>query len=425
VKQELINIANGVDGIFIENKRFNTTVISFNYYLPLIKEDVAANALLPYILTSCSEEYENLTVLNRKFNMLYGADLSLTVNKTGDTHHVRIAVSVINDRFSFDNTSIICEAVNLILSLIFKPRLLNGSFYAEDVEREKRKMVENILGEINEKRVYAKNRTLSLMYAALPSGLSRFGELDDVKKLSGVQLYDAWQRMLNTAYVRVQVIGEKLPNNLFQLVGQHFSQVERKPFDQYKKVNTLAPSNTVNRVTDKMDVAQGKLVMGFSSETHGNGCYKLSVMSDIFGGGPYSRLFTNVREKMSLCYYCSASSVMTKGHLLVESGVEFQNMEKAEKEILNQLSAVKNGEFDDFTFEASIKSICGSLKSYNDSLSALDGWYASRIFDDKLISPNDAAKEISKITKQDVIETAKGIQLHTVYKLVGGGSCDE
>ena len=101
MKQELINIANGVDGIFIENKRFNTTVISFNYYLPLIKEDVAANALLPYILTSCSEKYENLTVLNRKFNMLYGADLSLTVNKTGDTHHVRIAVSVINDRFSF------------------------------------------------------------------------------------------------------------------------------------------------------------------------------------------------------------------------------------------------------------------------------------------------------------------------------------
>ena len=425
MKQELFSIANGVDGIFIENKRFNTTVISFNYYLPLIKEDVAANALLPYVLTSCSEEYENLTVLNRKFNMLYGADLSLTVNKTGDNHHVRIAVSVINDRFSFDNTSIICEAVNLILSLIFKPRLLNGSFYAEDVEREKRKMVENILGEINEKRVYAKNRTLSLMYAALPSGLSRFGELDDVKKLSGVQLYDAWQRMLNTAYVRVQVIGEKLPNNLFQLVGQHFSQVERKPFDQYKKVNTLAPSNTVNRVTDKMDVAQGKLVMGFSSETHGNDCYKLSVTSDIFGGGPYSRLFTNVREKMSLCYYCSASSVMTKGHLLVESGVEFQNMEKAEKEILNQLSAVKNGEFDDFTFEASIKSICGSLKSYNDSLAALDGWYASRIFGDKLISPNDAAKEISKITKQDVIETAKGIQLHTVYKLVGGGSCDE
>ena len=231
--------------------------------------------------------------------------------------------------------------------------------------------------------------------------------------------------MLNTAYVRVQVIGEKLPNNLFELVGQHFSQVERKPFDQYKKVNTLAPSNTVNRVTDKMDVAQGKLVMGFSSETHGNGCYKRSVMSDIFGGGPYSRLFTNVREKMSLCYYCSASSVMTKGHLLVESGVEFQNMEKAEKEILNQLSAVKNGEFDDFTFEASIKSICGSLKSYNDSLAALDGWYASRIFGDKLISPNDAAKEISKITKLDVIETAKGIQLHTVYKLVGGGSCDE
>ena len=92
------------------------------------------------------------------------------------------------------------------------------------------------------------------------------------------------------------------------------------------------------------------------------------------------------------------------------------------KEILNQLIAVQNGDFDDATFEASIKSICGSLKSCNDSLGSLDSWYATRIFTDELVSPDDAIEEISKITKQQVIDTARGIKLHTVYKLIGEGS---
>ena len=420
--EKLIKITDGVDGVFIENSRFNTTVISFNYYLPIETENMAANALLPYILTSCSEEYENLTLLNRRFNMLYGADLSVGVNKTGDTQHIRIAVSVINDRFAFDGSSIVLDAADLILSLIFNPHLNGKGFFDEDLNREKRKMVENILGEINEKRVYAKQRVISEMYKGLPYGVSKYGEPQSVEKLDGAQLYAAWQRLILNSYVRVQVIGDTLPNSLFDKIAQKFANIARKPFNEFNVCTTLAKSDDVKYVTEKMNVAQGKLVLGFTSEVSGANRYELSVMTDIFGGGPYSKLFENVREKMSLCYYCSASPTALKGHLLVESGVEFDNMAKADTEILNQLTAVQNGDFEDATFEASIKSICGSLKSYNDSLGALDSWYASRIFTDELVSPNEAAASISKITKQQVIDTARGVKLHTVYKLVGEGS---
>ena len=419
---KLVNITNGVDGVFIENSRFNTTIISFNCYLPIKKSDIASNALLPYILTSCSEEYEDFTLLNRRFNMLYGADLEVSVDKTGDTQHIKFSVSVINDRFAFDGSSIVLDATDLILSLIFKPRLNGKSFYDEDINREKRKMVENILGEINEKRLYAKNRIIAEMYKGLPYGISKYGELDDVEKLDGSDLYSAWQRLRLNSYIRVQVIGDVLPKDFFDTVAQRFADIPRNPYTDYKAFSTLEPSDTVHYVTDKMNVSQGKLVLGFKSETNGVNCYKFNVMTDIFGGGPYSKLFENVREKMSLCYYCSASPAVTKGHLLVESGVEFDNMERAEKEILNQLIAVQNGDFDDATFEASIKSICGSLKSCNDSLGSLDSWYATRIFTDELVSPDDAIEEISKITKQQVIDTARGIKLHTVYKLIGEGS---
>ena len=35
--KKIITLKNGIEGLFIENQRFNTTSISFNFYLPLKK----------------------------------------------------------------------------------------------------------------------------------------------------------------------------------------------------------------------------------------------------------------------------------------------------------------------------------------------------------------------------------------------------
>ena len=160
--------------------------------------------------------------------------------------------------------------------------------------------------------------------------------------------------------------------------------------------------------------------MGFSADLQGNDdvTLPLMVMTDIFGGGPYSKLFSNVREKMSLCYYCSASSVRQKGLVTVESGVETENCEKAEREILNQLECVKKGEFTDYEFTSSIKSITDSLNGYNDSQNSIDLWYALKINNDYLYSPEDIAVKLGNITREDVISAANGVKLNTVYKLL-------
>ena len=175
-----------------------------------------------------------------------------------------------------------------------------------------------------------------------------------------------------------------------------------------------------NEVAERMAVKQGKLVMGFSSDMCGDDDASLPLMvaTDIFGGGPYSRLFANVREKMSLCYYCSASTIRQKGLVTVDSGVEAENAEKAQKEILAQLDAVKKGEFTDFEFEASLKSLRDSLNSYNDSQVLLDTWYALKAGNRTLYSPEEIADKIAEITREDIVNAAKGIKLHTVYKLL-------
>ena len=421
---KLLNLADGVEGLFVKNDRFNTTLISYNFYLPLKKETVASYALLPFILTSCGKDYPDFSKLNLKLAKLYGARLNASAEKYGDYQLLKMTISVINDRFSLDGESLVKSASLLLLNLIFSPNTEDGAFLTEDLEREKRKAIEHIKGEISEKRIYAKKRLIEEMYENSPYGIPKCGTVEDVEKITEKSLYNAWEQMLQTAFVRVQVVGSAVPTGLFDDITERFSVTERKNITDCKISEPTEKRNTVKRVTDKMDVTQGKLCLGFSAEMCGNDdtTLPLMVMTDIFGGGPYSRLFSNVREKMSLCYYCSASAVRQKGLITVESGIETENALKAEKEILNQLEAVKKGEFSDFEFQSSIKSISDSLNSYNDSQNSIDLWYAIKVNNDSVYSPEDIAEKLKNITREDVVNTAKGVTLNTVYKLLPEGA---
>ena len=420
MSEKIVKLKEGIEGLFIKNQRFNTTSISFNFYLPLKKENVAENALLPFILTSSGKDYPSFSALNFKLSKLYGARLDASTEKYGDCHLLRMTISVIDDRFTFDSDSLVKQASELLLGLIFNPNAENGEFSENDVKREKRKAIEHIKGEIAEKRIYAKNRLISEMYKASPYGLPKCGTVEMVEKITSKSLYAAWKNMLSSAFLRIHVVGAALPNRFFEDIAEKFEAVDRFNITDY---TLCAPTKALDKpktVFEKMDVKQGKLVMGFSCEMYGDDdlSLPLMVMCDIFGGGPYSRLFSNVREKMSLCYYCSASSVRYKGLLTVDSGVEMDNAEKAQQEILNQLEIMQKGEFTDFEFESSIKSICDSLKGHYDSQNSLDLWYALKINNQNLYSPEDIAEKIKKITREDVIYAAKGVKLHTIYKLL-------
>ncbi|MBQ6885315.1 MAG: insulinase family protein [Clostridia bacterium] len=415
---KITKLSNGAEGVFIKNDRFNTTSISFNFYVPLQKETAAEYALLPFVMTTCSKDYPDFSALNFKLAKLYGANLSASAEKVGDFQMLKIAISTIDDRFALDNESLCDSATELLTQLIFEPKAENGAFCEEDVAREKRKAIEHIRGDLAQKRIYAKKRLIEEMYKGEAYGVAKCGTEEDVEKITGQSLFAAWQKLLSTAFLRVNVISRSMPQGLFDKISEKFESITR---ENIVDCTYSAPTKAIdkpNTVIEQMDIAQGKLCMGFSSELYGEDAAALTVMCDIFGGGPYSRLFTNVREKYSLCYYCASGAVKSKGLITVDSGIEKENATKAEKEILNQLDIMKQNLFTDEEFQSSIKSITDSFKSYNDSQGLLDAWYSLKIVKDKLISPEEAVQEILNVTRNDVVYTARGVKLHTVYKLL-------
>ena len=324
---KITQLSNGAEGVFIKNDRFNTTLVSYNFYMPLRAETAAHYALLPFMLTTCCDKYPDFSKLNFKLSKLYNANLSASAEKVGDFQLIKIAISVIDDRFSLDGEKLSDSAIELLNQLVFEPKVKDGAFYDTDISREKRKAIEHIRGEISEKRIYARKRLIEEMYKGKPYGVSKCGTEEEVEKITGQSLYKAWREVLSHAFLRVNVISRSMPQGLFDTVSKKLSEIDRENITGSPVCTPTEKAKKVNTVTENLDIAQGKLVMGFSSETYGDeeSTAALSVMCDIFGGGPYSRLFSNVREKMSLCYYCSASSVKAKGHIMFDSGVETEN----------------------------------------------------------------------------------------------------
>ncbi|MDD6284431.1 MAG: insulinase family protein [Firmicutes bacterium] len=413
-------IAAGVDGCTVQVDKFKSVRMSVTFYLPLEEHRASANALLPFMLTGCGAGFADTRALNRRLAELYGAGLSCSCDKLADSQVLRIGIECIGNKYVPDGSDLVAQCASLLCSLIFDPLTEGDAFESRNFEREKRLALERIDGEINDKRRYARGRCEAEMCAGEPYGLPAIGNRADIEALTPAELYTAWRLMLQTAIVRISVVSDEPSDGIFNLFAQRFADVDRNP--AALGCSTHRPSAEVRRADEHMAVNQGKLVMGFSFGMTGGDSesYPMMVFGDLFGGGPYSRLFSNVREKESLCYYCSAAVNRRKGVMLVDSGVEFDNMQRTHDAVLEQFEIMKQGQFTDDELRSSKLSLCDSLRSVYDNGGALSRWYADRvIFDKEPLSPEQVGRLIESVTREQVVEAAKSVRLDTVYRLLG------
>lgn len=415
-------ICDGVNFRSIRDTKFKTMRISAHLIVPMSRQTAAENALLPFLLSRASREYPDFTKLGQRLAELYGASLNADVQKLGDLQVLSLSASGIADRYALEGEAISGELAKLLCSILFDPPLVDGLFPEDGFEQEKRQTMELIDSEYSDKRTYARQRCEAIMCADEPYGVNRYGGKEDIARVERPALTAAWKRLLDTAKIELMVLGDCDPAPVYEGFRAAFETLgSRKTADCTTKV--VRSAEKVNTVTEKMDVAQGKLVMGFrtGTATPDEEVPATRLMAALFGGTPNSKLFLNVREKLSLCYYCSASYNSMKGIMLVQSGVEVKNMERAKEEILRQLDEVKQGNFDESEVEAAKMSLCNSYRTLSDSLGGLENWYLSQTFASHSQQPEEAAAQINAVTRQEIIDAANRVTLNTVYCLVGNG----
>lgn len=417
------NIAEGIRFCSVKTDKFKTCRVNISLAMPLDK-NASARAILPFMFSRRCAKYPDYTSLNRVLDELYGAAVSAGVLKRGEAQVISFSMSAIDDRFALDGDKVALECTKLLADMIFDPLTEGESFPEDIIEQEKRLLVEAIENEQNDKRRYAMLRCEQLMFADEAYGVNRFGSVEDVKALTPDVVYAAWRDVLQKATVQITMVSSMDPQPIVDLIREKFSEIERHPVE----IKTLFVSGLPKPeyISESMPLKQGKLVMGFRTgmRSEDDMMPAMKVAVDIFGGGTYSKLFSVVREKMSLCYYCSAALFNSKGIVMVQSGIEDANEEKAKNEIINQLRLTAEGEFTDEDFSSSIKSLTDSILGNSDTPEEITAWYASQILRNELKTPETYAKEIGNVDRAEVVRAAKTIMLDTIFMLKSSGEAE-
>ena len=416
---ENIRINEGVELVCAKTNRFKTNELAISFVVPLKEETAAANSLLAYLISQTTKEYSNLSEFNKKLAMLYGASVNAFISKFGENQCITFEASCLDDRFSIDGEAISTEVFEFLCKLIFDVKLDDsGNFFEEDIQREKRLLIERLESEENDKRVFALRRLESIMFEDEPYGINRYGSRKSISSVDSNMLKNALEYLIYSAKIQITVVGNAKTEEIAETANRYFKNIKRNYIPPVSSV-FIPEAKEIKTATDRMEVKQGKLVLGFrvNNQSEFNSNPEMRLFSDVFGGGPYSKLFNNVREKLSLCYYCSARYDRRKSTVIIQCGCEEENMQKAVDEILAQLEDVKQGRVEE-ELEAGKMAISDAINSVNDDSISLLSWYANQICDDKKLTPAESAAENQRLTCEDICRCAGLLSLDTVYKLV-------
>lgn len=415
-----ININSNINLHYIPQKKLKTTTVGVYIRRQLDEEEASYNALLPYVLKSGCRLCSDTEAISKHLENLYGASLYATVAKYGETQAMYFDAEVISDKYSPQSEPLLEKLIELLLSVLFEPIAENGVFKADFVKREKVNALDRIEAAKNDKRTYAAERCKEEMCEGEAYAISKRGTRSGIEKIDEKSLYEYYKEMIKSSAIDIYVCGDAQIDAAAKKVREKISGIE---FSAAKELKTdiLNSNREVKNVTERMDVVQGKLSMGFTTDTEvtDKDFTALMVMNSVFGAGAHSKLFNNVREKLSLAYYASSQLDKYKGLLVVNSGIEFDNFQKAYDEILVQLDNIKKGEISDLEFESSINSILNGLESLKDDQRAMQAYYLGEMLAKTNMDIEEKKQLVKNVTKSDVAEVAKKLRLNTVYFLAG------
>ena len=414
LKSEKISIGNGINLNLIKTDKFKSNLLSYYFIRPLSKAEVTKNTLLPLVLKRGTEEHDTNLKIQKKLEEMYGANLSISINKRGEKQVLRFTVENVNGEYVNDN-DYIYDVIDLLKSVIYNPSLEKGYFKKDYVNQEKENLRRRIEGRINDKRSYAIDRCIEEMCKNEKFSIHSLGTLEDLKEIDESILYEHYQEVIETSPIEIFYVG----NYDDKLVGyiKNIEKTNRKDIVEIPRENISNSVSTKNMVHENLDVNQGKLVLGYRTGIpYENKLYNgLLVASDILGGGPNSKLFRNVREKESLAYYINSSVLKYKSLMLIDGGIEFDNFEKTIDIVKGELEELKNGIFSDEDIEISKKSIISSTKSIKDSIFLISEFFFSQSLSKDNRTLDEILEDIKEVTREEIIEASNSISLDTIY----------
>lgn len=397
--------------------RFKQGCLSVQFVRLMKKEEAALNALIPAVLLRGTQHHKDLRAITARLDDLYGASVSALVRRVGDYQTTGLYCGFMEDRFALEGDRILEPMVDFLRELLLEPLTEKGGFSREFVESEKKNLISTIESERNDKRTYAVSQLLQIMCRKDSFGVPRLGNISQVKKIGYRSAYAHYQKVLKESPVEIFYVGAGDPETVAERMKLLFAGLQR----DYRKLPDQSPFQDcggAHRV-EKMAVTQAKLSMGFVTPitNRTEDFAAMQLLNTVYGAGMTSKLFTQIREKMSLCYSIGSGYYGSKGILTVNAGIDAGQEKVVREEVLHQLALCQQVTQQELA--AAKEAVLSSLRGVHDSPGAIEGYYATAALSGICFTLPQYMAAVEAVTPEQIGGAAKSLQYHSSYLLRG------
>ena len=409
----------------IRTNKFKTSCLSINLLAPLHRESASKNALIPNVLRRGTATLPDMAAIFTTLDSLYGAKISPIVRKKGEIQVIGLFANFADEAFIFENEGILERISALMGEMLLMPNTHGGLLRREYVESERDKLLEKIRGRINDKRSYSIYRLFELMCAMEAYATDKDGTEEEAQSITATALTRHYHDVLSSSPLQIIYCGSAEFPRVREAVKKALTGIPRASKLEEPDLGTDLRMNSLEtqpRVfNEEMQVTQGKLAIGFRLGPcmEDPNSAAIRVFNTMYGGGITSKLFMNVRERLSLCYYASSLVDLHKGVMAVTSGIEVSKYNDALAEIMKQLGALTDGDFSEHELLSAKRSVANYYRTTQDSYAALEDFYLSQALIGPDCSPAELAALCEEIKADEVIEIAKGVECDAIYFLHG------
>lgn len=401
------------------DSRFKQGCFSLQLVRPMCAEESAMNALLPGVLLRGTRKHKDLRAITDHLDSLYGAAVSPLVRRVGDLQTVGLYAAFLEERFALEGDRILEGMVEFLEELLLEPLTEQDSFIPEIVESEKKNLIAAIASEMNDKRTYSITTLLKNMCAGDSFALPRLGQTHQVAAITPGGLYEHYQRILRDSEIQIFCVTDVPADTMVTYLTPLAQRLGKRYVN--RTVQTGLCTTPQSHTCEEMDVTQGKLCLGFTTSitNRSQSFAAMQLLNTVLGAGMTSKLFQNVRERLSLCYSIGSSYYSTKGILTVAAGIDFDKEKQTRQEILNQLEACRRGQISAREVSAAKSAVISSLRSTHDSPGAIESYYATAALSGLDMTPAEYIRAIEEVTPEDLTDAAKTLTLHSSFFLKG------
>lgn len=392
----------------IETKKFKTNVYALYLTIPLTKENVTYNALIPTVLKRGCEKYNNQLEISKKLEEMYDATFGIGIAKVGNNEVLKFYIESLNNNYLPNNEDLSKTSIEMLINIVMKPYLINGKFDEDYVSQEKENLKKVIESRKDNKDTYATNRLLEEMFKEEPYGLYKFGNIEEIDNITSEKLYEKYKELIKNAEKHLYIVGDVENLNIQEY---HIDEEEIKITKEFPIKEKLEEKI----VKEQMDITQGKLVIGLNTPNKNREI--IALYNTILGKGANSKLFLNVREKEGLAYSAGSTYLKRNNAIIISTGIEVSKYNKAVEVIKKQLKDMQEGNITEKEIKDAKQFINAGLNLINESSENMIEYTFDKELYNEEIDIEKYRKSIEKITKEDIVEIAKQINIDTIYFL--------